>query len=149
LDAKTEQEIHDEAICHRRIGRLAITTTFAVAEPATARSNVGVYVGPNGIGISVEQYRTYCRDDIIAAITGIAAALLRREYPNAYDRHEHGRYKHWDRSHRRWYWTTIAVIAQRKVFVDRESAGNPALSSCCARSIAALTGRNFAGLHPH
>jgi hypothetical protein len=31
-------------------------------QPAQARSNVGVYIGPNGVALSVERYRRSCRD---------------------------------------------------------------------------------------
>src|SRR5882672_12960003 len=35
---------------------------LGTAAPAQARSDVGVYVGPGGFGVSVERYRSYCRD---------------------------------------------------------------------------------------
>ena len=44
------------------LGAIALATSIGFAEPAAARSNVGVYVGPGGVGISVDQYRDRCRD---------------------------------------------------------------------------------------
>ena len=44
-------------------GACALAMAVGVsAPPAEARSNVGVYIGPNGIGISVERQRRLCRD---------------------------------------------------------------------------------------
>ncbi len=43
-------------------GAIALATSIGFAEPAAARGNVGVYIGPGGIGISVDQYRDRCRD---------------------------------------------------------------------------------------
>ncbi len=42
-------------------GALALAT-IATAQPALARGDVGVYVGPFGFGVDVESYRNYCRD---------------------------------------------------------------------------------------
>ena len=44
------------------LGAIALAT-LGFAQPAAARSDVGVYVGPGGVGVSVDTYRSYCRDD--------------------------------------------------------------------------------------
>ena len=47
------------------LGAAALTAAlFATIQPAQARSDVGVYVGPGGIGVNVDRYRDYCRDRI-------------------------------------------------------------------------------------
>jgi hypothetical protein len=44
-------------------GAMALTAaSIGLAQPASARGDVGVYVGPGGFGLSVESYRNYCRD---------------------------------------------------------------------------------------
>jgi hypothetical protein len=37
--------------------------SIGFAQPAAARSNVGIYVSPFGIAIGVDQNRNYCSDD--------------------------------------------------------------------------------------
>ena len=93
------------------LGATLVAATLGFAQPAAARSDVGVYVGPGGVSISVETYRRYCRDDYYRRNHWNRCARFYgggAYYPNAYyhhDRGEHrGRYKHWDREHRRWYW---------------------------------------------
>lgn len=84
---------------------VTLAATLSFAEPAAARSNVGVYVGPNGVSISVERYREYCRDYYYRERHwDRCARFYGRAYPSGYYRNHHGRYKHWDRHHRRWYW---------------------------------------------
>ena len=43
-------------------GAIALATSIGFAEPAAARGNFGVYIGPGGVGISIDQYRDRCRD---------------------------------------------------------------------------------------
>ena len=38
-------------------------TSIGFAQPAAARSNVGIYVSPFGITVGVDQSRNYCSDD--------------------------------------------------------------------------------------
>ena len=95
------------------IGALALAASLSFAGPAAARSNVGVYVGPNGIAISVERYREYCRDyyyrerhwDRCHQFYGS------HYYPNHYYRQENRRHRHWDRVHRRLYALDFATLA--------------------------------------
>ena len=44
-------------------GAITLASSMAFAEPAAARGNVGIYVSPYGIGISVDSYQDYCRDE--------------------------------------------------------------------------------------
>lgn len=47
------------------LGAAAFTAAlFATIQPAQARADVGVYVGPVGIGVDVHRYRDYCRDRV-------------------------------------------------------------------------------------
>jgi len=44
-------------------GAVALTAaSIGFAEPAAARGNVGIYVSPYGLGVSVDGNRDYCRD---------------------------------------------------------------------------------------
>ena len=43
-------------------GAAALTAAALTSVPAEARGNVGVYIGPGGVSIGVDQYRDYCRD---------------------------------------------------------------------------------------
>src|SRR5258705_7940905 len=88
------------------VAAVALASSLAIAQPASARSDVGIYVGPGGVSISVETYKRYCRDEYYRRNHWDRCSRFYgngRYYPNAYMRH-HGRYKHWDRAHRRWYW---------------------------------------------
>ena len=38
------------------------TSLFASATPAAARSDVGIYVGPGGLGVTAVNYRYSCRN---------------------------------------------------------------------------------------
>src|ERR1700690_2216053 len=44
-------------------GAIALATaSIGFAEPAAARGDVGIYVGPFGFGVGVDRYEGYCRD---------------------------------------------------------------------------------------
>ena len=91
------------------LGAIALATTLSVAEPAAARSDVGVYVGPNGVAVSIDRYKEYCRDySYRERHWDRCNRYYGHVYRNDYERHDygrhHGRYRHWDRDHRRWYW---------------------------------------------
>jgi hypothetical protein len=46
------------------LGAGAIVGTLTIAQPAMARDDVGVYVGPLGFGVNVDDgYRSYCGDE--------------------------------------------------------------------------------------
>ena len=75
-----------------------VTAAIGAAAPADARSDVGVYVGPSGLGINVSDYRYRCRD-----------YWFRREHPYrcGYGRYEGGYYPTYNydyRYHRRHDW---------------------------------------------
>src|SRR4051794_40312390 len=89
------------------MGALTLAATLNFAQPAAARSNVGVYVGPNGIGISVERYREYCRDNYYRERHWDRCNQFygnSHYYPNRYYRQDNRRHRHWNREHRRWDW---------------------------------------------
>ena len=47
------------------LGAAALTAAlFATIQPAQARADIGVYVGPVGVGVDVDRYRDYCRDRV-------------------------------------------------------------------------------------
>lgn len=88
------------------VGASLFAAALGFSETAAARSNVGVYVGPAGIGISVDTYKRYCRNeryrrhhwDRCSRYYGYG-----HYYPNGYYRHHH-RHRHWNREYRRWDW---------------------------------------------
>jgi len=62
-EKQEKQEFSMKALASAFLGTTALVILgLGVATPAQARSDFGVYVGPGGFGISVEQYRGYCRD---------------------------------------------------------------------------------------
>ena len=87
------------------VSMLVVGAAGAV-EPASARSNVGVYVGPNGIGISVERYRSLCRDYWYRRHHPYRCDQFygHRYYPSYnYRYNDRWRYRHRDRHHYRGY----------------------------------------------
>lgn len=77
------------------------TAAFAVATPAQARDNFGVYVGPGGAAISVDYYRgcsNYWYRRNHPYVCGYGRYNERYYYP--YYNYRHYRYHHYDR-HRR------------------------------------------------
>ena len=99
------------------LAAVAFATSLAVAEPAAARNNLGVYVGPGGISISVDTQKRYCRDEYYRhRHWNRCARYYGRYYDNGYYRDgyyrdrdyyyrdEHRRHRHWNKKHRRWDW---------------------------------------------
>ena len=92
------------------VGATLVASSLGFADTASARSDVGVYVGPGGVGISVETYRQYCRDEGYRRHHWDRCSRFYGNgyyYPNAYrydrDRYHH-RHRHWNREYRRWDW---------------------------------------------
>ncbi len=88
------------------VGASLIAASLGFSEPAAARGNVGVYVGPGGVGISVDTYKRYCRDDYYRRHHWDRCSRYYgygNYYPNGYYRHHH-RHRHWNRDYRRWDW---------------------------------------------
>jgi hypothetical protein len=53
-----QEEVAMKKLMFAVFGAAALSlAAVATVEPAQARSNVGVYIGPNGLSISVERYR--------------------------------------------------------------------------------------------
>jgi hypothetical protein len=89
---------------------IAFATSLAISEPAAARNNIGVYVGPDGIAISVDTQKRYCRDEYYRRRHwDRCSRYYGRYYNNDYYRdrersREHRRHRHWNEEHRRWEW---------------------------------------------
>jgi hypothetical protein len=84
---------------------LLAAASIGLSEPAAARTVVGAYVGPGGVGISVDTYRRYCRDEYYRRNHWSNCARFYgggAYYPNAYYRHHH--HRHWNAYRRRWDW---------------------------------------------
>ncbi|MBI1212085.1 MAG: hypothetical protein GC190_11525 [Alphaproteobacteria bacterium] len=96
-----------KVIATTMVGAALLASALTVSLPAAARSNVGAYVGPDGVAISIETYRRYCRDDGYRRRHWDRCSRFYGSgeyYPSAYDRHHRRHHRHWDRKRRRWYW---------------------------------------------
>jgi hypothetical protein len=78
------------------------TVAFGAVTPAAARGDVGVYVGPGGLGISVSDYRYRCRDYWYRRNhpykCGYGRYYRERYYPYYYYNDDY-RYRHYHRRH--------------------------------------------------
>jgi hypothetical protein len=87
----------------------AALATVAFASPAEARSNVGIYIGPGGVGVHIGHYNK-CRDYWYRRNhpyrCGYRHYYRERYYYNDYRyyrrHHKHHRYQHHRRDRDRW-----------------------------------------------
>ena len=86
------------------LGVSMLVGAAVVTEPASARTNLGVYVGPNGIGLSVNRYRNLCRNYYYRRNHPYQCdRFYGQRYPTYNYRHDDQwryRHRHRDRHHR-------------------------------------------------